>query len=82
MTRDFDFPPIPAQVTLSGRVTDSSARGISGVRVSAFTQNLTGAANVGFASVGSTTDANGDYRLTLLSGSNYQISFIPPEPEP
>lgn len=49
-TLDFTLPAFPAQVSISGRVTDSAGRGVNGALVSAFSQTLTGAPNLGFTS--------------------------------
>ena len=81
MTFDFNVPALPGQVAISGRVTDSSGRGVGDVAVGALTQSLSGVPNVGFAT-GATTDANGNYRFTVLSGTGYQLLFIPLEPRP
>jgi hypothetical protein len=80
-TLDFNLPAFPAQVTVSGQVTDSSGRGVSGVSVSAYSQALTGAASLGFTG-GAATDSSGSYRFVVLSGTNYQLSFTPPPPAP
>jgi hypothetical protein len=80
-TLDFAVPAPPGQVIITGRVTDSSNRGIPEVGVSAFTTSLTGVPNLSFSGF-SETDANGNYRLTVLSGLNYQVTFAPPQPNP
>jgi protocatechuate 3,4-dioxygenase beta subunit len=80
-TYNFNLPGLPGEVTVSGRVTDSGGRGVADVAVSAFSQSLTGAANISFAA-GVTTDANGNYSIKVLSGTAYQILFYPPIPTP
>jgi hypothetical protein len=80
-TYNFTVPGLPAQVTVSGRVTDNSGSGVGDVTVSAYTESLTGAANTAFAA-GSTTDASGNYSFKILSGTNYQMSFTPKLPTP
>ena len=73
---DFNVPSLPGRVTISGRVTDSSGRGLRNVSVTASTQSLSGTTNVGFTA-GATTDSNGNYRFTVLSGTNYKVLFVP-----
>jgi hypothetical protein len=80
-TFNFNLPAFPGQVMVSGRVTDSGGRGVSAVAVSAFSQSVTGAPNLGFIA-GAQTDANGNYSFVVLSGTNYQITFTPPTPAP
>ena len=80
-TLDFNLPAFPAQVTISGQVTDSSGHGVGGVSVGAYSQTLTGGANLGFAG-GAETDSNGNYRFVVLSGTNYQLTFVPRTPAP
>jgi hypothetical protein len=80
-TANFNFtvPNLPDQVTISGRVIDSSNNPVSGAFISATSQSLTGVPNVRFMNYGQ-TDANGNYSVTVRSGSNYQLMFIPPIP--
>jgi hypothetical protein len=80
-TYNFTTPGLPGQVTLSGRVIDGSGSGVADVAVSAFSESLTGASNIGFGA-GSTTDSSGNYSFSILSGTNYQITFEPPIPAP
>jgi hypothetical protein len=76
---NFAFPSLPGQVTISGQVTDGNGRPLSGVVVSAASQSITGRPNLRF-SAATQTDASGNYRLVVLSGANYQVSFSPPLP--
>jgi hypothetical protein len=80
-TANFDFtvPVLPTQVTLSGRVTDSSGNPVSGVAISASSTSITGGQISQFNAFAQ-TDANGNYSMILLSGTNYLISFTPPQP--
>ncbi len=78
---DFNLPAFPAQVRITGKVTDSTGKGVKNVSVSAFSKELSGAADLGYAGLAQ-TDAGGNYELILLSGVNYEIQFIPPTPEP
>ncbi len=80
-TLDFALPAFPAQVSISGQVADSAGHGVNGAFVSAFSQTLTGAPNLGFTS-SAQTDANGNYHLVVLSGTGYQLTFTPPTPAP
>ncbi len=80
-TFDFNLPGFPVQVTISGRVTDSSGGGVSNTYVFVTSQSITGAPNLGFS--GSTkTDANGYYSVAVPSGNNYQLNFVPPAIKP
>lgn len=79
--QNIDLPPLPGRVTISGRVTDSSGAGVAEVRVTALTQAVTGAPNATFFAH-ARTDANGNYRLTVLSGTDYRLDFTPLTPEP
>jgi hypothetical protein len=76
---NFSLPALPGQVTISGRVTDGGGQPVSGVGVAAFSQSITGATNLGFTA-GTQTDANGNYSIVVLSGTNYQVIFVPPTP--
>ncbi len=74
---DFNLPPLPAQVALAGRVTDRLGRGVEGVTVAAHTETLSDTPNASY-SASTVTDAEGKYTLTVLSGSHYQLTFLPP----
>lgn len=78
---NFSAPDLPGQITISGRVVDSSGAAIANTAVSAYSESLTGALDVGFGA-NSTTDSNGNYSFNVLSGTDYQISFEPPLPMP
>jgi hypothetical protein len=76
---NFNLPALPVQVTISGRVTAGSGQPVSGVAVVVSSQSITGAPNLGFSGFAQ-TDANGNYSLVVLSGTNYQVIFVPPTP--
>jgi hypothetical protein len=76
---DFTVPALPVQVTLSGRVTDSSGKPVSSVAITASSTSITGGQISQFNAFAQ-TDASGNYSMLLLSGTNYLISFIPPPP--
>ncbi|MGA2262565.1 MAG: carboxypeptidase-like regulatory domain-containing protein [Acidobacteriota bacterium] len=76
--QDFNLPNLPNTATIHGRVTDSIG-GVANVAVNAYSQSITGAANTSF-SASTITDANGNYSITVLSGTNYQVIFVPPVP--
>jgi hypothetical protein len=78
---DFTVPALPGQVTISGRVTDSNGNPVNNVTVSALSQSITGTPNLQFFT-GTTTDTSGNYSMSVLSGTNYQLSFTPPTPTP
>jgi hypothetical protein len=77
---DLNVPPLPPRVTISGRVVDGSGNGVR-VGVVAVAEGVAGAPNVMFRAEARTA-SDGSYRLTVLSGSNYEISFLPPAPFP
>jgi len=76
---DFTVPALPIQVTISGQVTDSSGKPVSGVAITANSTSITGGQISQFTAF-TQTDASGNYSMLLLSGTNYLISFIPPPP--
>ena len=78
-TRSFNLPDVPAKVNITGRVRDSQGRGVGSVLVSAATKALTGAPGASF-SANAITDAQGNYSLVVLSGTGYQLEFLPPAP--
>jgi len=80
-TLDINVPALPGNVAISGRVTGPSGQALSGISVVAFTQNVSGSAELSFIA-GTTTDAAGSYRLTVLSGTSYRLTFTPTPPAP
>jgi hypothetical protein len=80
-TLDFNIPGLPRRPSIFGRVTDSSGNGVANVVISAYSQSITDAANVGFSASGK-TDPNGNYSIAVLGGTNYQLTFSPPTPQP
>jgi hypothetical protein len=77
-TANFNFtvPPNPPLVTISGRVTDSGGSGVANVSISASSDSITGGQFSMFAGYGQ-TDAGGNYSMTVFSGTNYQIYYLP-----
>ncbi len=78
-TYDFTFPSIPSQVAISGRVTDSLGRPVSGVTVGVSSQSLAGSPTLSLSG-SATTDFDGKYHLAVLAGTNYRLTFTPPLP--
>jgi hypothetical protein len=76
---NFNIPDVPERMTLSGTVTDSRGRALEGVSVIASVQGVTGAPTIGFTASAS-TDGLGNYSMPVLSGTGYQIQFIPAPP--
>ncbi len=73
---NFNFPPLPAERTLSGQLRTALGTPLSEVIVSVFSENLTGTPDATF--IASTrTDGQGRYSLTVLSGTEYRVEFIP-----
>jgi len=73
---DFLLPALPATVTISGKVTNPDGQGLKGVTVTAETDQLANATGLGFSSSAVTDDA-GNYTLTVLSGTAYQLNYAP-----
>ncbi len=73
--RNFAFPALPARFTLSGRVMGPEGP-LSGVDVTVSSSSLTGTPNVMFTA-STTTNAQGNYSFTVLSGTNYRVTFTP-----
>ncbi len=82
---DFTIPTLSVYVTISGQVTDSHGNPVSNVVVVASSKSITGftTPGVSFSSTNqsfSQTDASGNYSLSVLSGTNYQLLYYPPAP--
>jgi hypothetical protein len=76
---DFTVPTLPVRVTISGTVKDGSGNPVNGGYISATSQSITGTPNLQFSNYAE-TDASGNYSLSVLSGTNYQLVFIAPPP--
>ena len=76
---DFTVPTLPVQVTISGRVTDGNGNAVSGASITATSESITGTPGLQFSNFAQ-TDADGNYSFSVLSGTNYQLFFIPPIP--
>ncbi len=66
------------RVQFFGYANDGS-RVLTGVIVTASSQSISGAANLGFSA---TTRADGLYSLLTPFGTNFQLTFVPPVPKP
>ncbi len=77
--QDFTAPPLPGWVTLSGRITDERGQPVAGASLTAFSQALTNTPDAAFWT-STVTDANGQYRLRVLSGTAYRLDVCPPSP--
>jgi hypothetical protein len=80
-TQDLTMPAFPGTVAISGKITDGSGQGLANIAVGASTQQVTPSAGVGF-SASTKTDSSGNYRLVVLSGVAYTLTFVPPTPQP
>jgi len=80
-SRDISAPNLPDGVVISGKVTDSAGRGLGNVEIEVVSQSLTGVPNAQL-SRWEYTDADGNYRAQVLSGTNYKLRFYPPVPAP
>jgi hypothetical protein len=81
---DFIMPGImgvPELLTISGTVTDNADNPVSGVTVTATSSSLSDATSPGasYTSANATTDATGAYTLYIVAGSNYALTFSPPQ---
>jgi hypothetical protein len=78
-TFPFLIPRLPFTATIFGTVTDNLGRPVANVAVSAASQSVQDAANVVFTGI-VMTNALGQYSVAVLSGTNYQLTFVPPMP--
>ena len=78
---DISAPNLPGGVVISGKVTDSTGRGIGNVEIEVVSQSLTGVPNAELSHWES-TDADGNYSISVLGGTNYRLRFYPPVPAP
>ncbi len=79
---DFTVPTLPAYVTISGNVTDSSSNPVNGATIIATSQSITGIGTppgLQFETYAQ-TNASGNYSMSVLSGTNYQLMFYPLSP--
>jgi hypothetical protein len=73
------IPSRPYNAVIGGRVRDNSGKGIANVVVTVYSQSIQDAAHMGFTAMGITNSA-GDYSIGVLSGTSYQVTFVPPAP--
>lgn len=73
---DVQLPALPEESVLSGRVIDTAGAPLEGVAVSASAHNATAPGDT--FTVSTTTDANGEYALTVLRATNYSVRYRPP----
>jgi hypothetical protein len=78
-TFPFVIPKLPFTATIFGTVTDSLGRPVGNAVVTATSQSVQDAANVVFTGI-TMTNAFGQYSVAVLSGTNYQVTFMPPVP--
>ncbi len=78
---DISVPDLPGGVVISGRVTDGSGRGIGNVSVNVMSESITGVPGARLGN-GDRTDREGYYRIPVLNGTNYTLTFYPPVPAP
>jgi hypothetical protein len=74
-------PQLPPAVVLSGRITDGKGRGVVNGEVTARSSGITGAPGVELTN-SANTDENGNFRLSVLSGSQYRLTVVPRAPAP
>lgn len=77
---DFNMPAVRRGVILYGNISDGMGHALSGVTITAYSESLSDAPNVGFAAF-TTTDIYGNYSIAVASGTNYRVSFLPPAPK-
>ncbi len=80
-TQDFTMPPLPPFVVLLGQITDERGQPVARALISASTGALGGTPNAAFTAR-TEADAQGRYRLRLLSGTAYRIIACPPLSSP
>jgi hypothetical protein len=76
-TNDFTVPSLPTRYTLSGKITDGSGNPVSGAMVMASSSSITGTPTVQFINTAQ-SDSGGNYSVSVLSGTNYTVYFVPP----
>ena len=69
---------LPGTVTISEQVKDSTGAPVANVTVEANTAEVTGITGSVSFSRSTQSDNAGNYRLTVLSGTNYDLVFTPP----
>ena len=69
---------LPGTVTISEQVKDSTGAPVAHVTVDANTAEVTGITGSVSFSRSTQSDNAGNYRLTVLSGTNYDLVFTPP----
>ena len=69
---------LPGTVTISEQVKDSAGAPVANVTVEANTAEVTGITGSVSFSRSTQSDNAGNYRLTVLSGTNYDLVFTPP----
>ncbi len=74
---NFTFPAFPAEVTLSGRITNAAGQPLQGIIVTASSENLTGLLEGISYSGTAVTNEQGRYTLPVLSGAAYRVDFTP-----
>jgi len=73
------IPRLTRTANIFGQVTDSQGRPVANVTVIARGSAIQDAPNMGFAAA-DVTDAFGNYSIIVLSGTSYQVSFVPLQP--
>jgi hypothetical protein len=76
-TFDFTIPALLRRVTFFGNVHDGTGQLLADVAVTAYSQSITGAPNVGFA-VSGKTDTRGNYSIFIPDGTDYELTLVPP----
>jgi hypothetical protein len=76
---DFVISRLTRTANIFGQVTDSQGRPVANVMVIAQSNSIQDSANMGFTAA-DTTDAFGNYSIIVLSGTSYQVNFVPPQP--
>jgi hypothetical protein len=74
---DFTVPSLPPRVTISGKVTDSDGSPVSGAAIILYCESVTSVPNLSFVN-SAQTDSSGNYSVSVLSGTDYTIAFMPP----
>ena len=79
VTQNIGIPLLPASVTISGVVTGPSGTPLVNATVAVTSAEVSGIPPIAVFSRSTQTDATGSYRLTVLSGTNYDLLFTPPD---
>jgi hypothetical protein len=78
---DLNVPLMRRNVIIFGNVKAAPGNPVADVLVTAYSQSISGLPNVS-SSFSGKTDVYGNYSISVPGGTNYQLTFVPPAPQP